>query len=268
MFQEKNTSFSEKPAVLKINFSDVHCHLFMLSDKEIEKEIINATKKGVTKIITNSTSFQSNQYNLRLSKTFSNVKSALGLYPLDAMEFNEEELNRAFGFIEKHVKESIAIGEVGLDYKFGKTESDKIKQALVFERFIELAKKYDKPIIVHSRYAQSQVLDLLEKKNAKKVVLHSFVDSQKLIQRAVENNYFISVGMAVIKNTEIQERVKIIPVENILLETDSPIHFYGKKAMPENIIEIAKKIAELKGISIEELSHKLEQNFSSLFGMI
>jgi TatD DNase family protein len=155
-----------------------------------------------------------------------------------------------------------------LDYKFAKQEIDKQKQISAFERFIDLANKYDKPIIVHSRYAQSQVLELLEQKKAKKVLLHSFVDSSKLIQRAIENNFFISVGMSVIENIEIQDRIKLTPIENILLETDSPIHFYGKKAMPENITDIAKKVAELKGISMEEMSNKLKQNFSTLFGMI
>ena len=155
---------------------------------------------------------------------------------------------------------------MGLDFKYSTKKEELEKQISVFNRFIDLAIKHDKPIIIHSRFAQKQVLELLVEKKAKKVLLHSFVDSQKLMNLAAKEGYFISVGLSLLTNPEIQKNITVFPLENLLFETDSPIRFNGEKAAPGKIELIAQKVSELKKTTLEEVTAQQEKNFIALFG--
>ena len=249
-------------------FQDAHCHLYMLSAKELEKALDEAAKAKVEKMVSCATSFKSNKDNIFLAEAYPEIKAALGLYPLDALELSNEEFEIAFSYIKNQTrKENVTgIGEVGLDHKYAKDDTEKERQEFVFRRFISLSKELEKPIIVHSRYAQSQALKVLQEENAQKVLMHSFVDSSKLMKKAAEQGYFISAGMVVLENEEVQKRIKEFPLENLLLETDSPIRFNREKAMPKDIIRIAEKVAELKGIPVWQVEEQIEKNFKSLFG--
>ncbi len=246
-------------------YYDSHCHLNMLSKKDLGQALTGAKEKNVSEMISCSTSFASNKQNLLLTKNFANIKAAIGLYPLDALELGKEELDRAFGFFKNHITDTIAIGEVGIDYKYTKNEEDKKKQEEVFIRFINLAKKYDKPLIIHSRYAQRQALNILEGEKATKVLMHSFVDSGKLIKKATELGYFVGVGESVLFNEEVQKRVTNTPIENMLFETDSPISFNGTKSVPNDIPKIAQKVAELKELDLIVVEKEQEKNYHKLF---
>jgi len=246
-------------------FYDSHAHANMLNEKELNEMLDKSKEKNVVEIISCSTSFESNKQNLLLAKTFPQIKAAIGIYPLDALELGAKEMDRAFGFFENHISEAIAIGEVGLEYKYCKTKEDKEKQKNIFIRFIELGKKYNKPLIIHSRYAQSQVLEILKQENAKNVLLHSFVDSKKLMTFAIENEWFIGIGKNVLFNEEVQKNVSEIPLEKMLFETDSPVRFNGEKAMSFDIVGIAKKTAELKETTIEKVEKQQEKNYVELF---
>ena len=191
-------------------FYDVHCHLDLIkNEKELRTTIKEALTAGVEQMISCSTTFASNQHNLNLQKSFPNVKAGIGLYPLDAMELNEEELKRAFGFFKTHAKEAIAIGEVGLDYKFAKSEEQRKKQEEVFRQFIMLSNETKKPLIIHSRFAQSQVIEILVQEKAQKVLLHSFVDSEKLMKKVTEQGFFISVGLSILSNEQTQKNITL-----------------------------------------------------------
>ncbi len=249
----------------KYNLIDSHAHLDLVDEKDIETVLFNARQNGVNKIISCSTSFNSNIKNLELAQKFDNIDCAIGLYPLDAIELSEDEINHAFNYFKEHIKDAVAIGEVGLDKKYCKTEEEFVKQKEIFEKFIDFAKKYDKPLIIHSRYATSEVLKILTKQNAKKVLLHSFTDSTKLMKQAISNNWFVGVGLNVLTDPLVQKRVKEIPLEGILLETDAPIKFHDKIAMPDKIKEIAIKIAELKELTINQIEEQLLINYNTLF---
>ncbi|MDD3159555.1 MAG: TatD family hydrolase [Candidatus ainarchaeum sp.] len=261
-------------------FFDVHAHLDMINEDEketvtnqtdyvkIEQIIKEAKEKNVNEIISCSTSFESNKKNIMLSKKFDEVKCAIGLYPLNLIELTNEEIDKAFDFFEDELKTNkniIAIGEVGLDYKYSKSEEEKDKQKKAFIRFITLAKKFDKPLIIHSRYAQRDVLNILVQQDAKKVLLHGFIDSPSLIKQAIDKDYFISVGPILIYNQEIQNRLKEINYTNILFETDSPIKFNGEENYSKKIVEIAVKLSEIKQISLKEIEEKQESNYLKLF---
>ncbi len=248
-----------------LNLFDSHAHLDLINEKEITQILENAEKNNVKKIISCSTSFESNKKNLLLSKKYDEIECAIGLYPLNILELNNLELKKAFDFFEKNISKAIAIGEIGLDFKYCKNNTEQNKQITVFEKFIKLGKKYDKPLIVHSRYAQREVLEILEKLNAKKVLLHGFVESKKLIKKAIQNNYFISVGMIVLENELVQKNILTIPLKNLFFETDSPIRFNQKKVFSESINEITLKITDLKKVKIEQISNIQKENFESFF---
>ena len=249
-------------------FQDSHCHLYMLSAKELEKALDEADSVGVKQMVSCSTSFKSNKDNLYLAENYPAIKAALGLYPLDALELSNEEFELAFSFIKNQVKKDfvVAIGEVGLDHKFAKDDVDKERQEYLFRKFISLSKEIGKPIVVHSRYAQSQALNVLISEKAEKVLLHSFVDSSKLMKQAAEQGYFVSVGMVILENEDVQKRIKEFPLENLLLETDCPIRFNREKAMPKDIVRIAEKVAEIKEVPVWQVEEQIEKNFKTLFG--
>ncbi len=249
-----------------MRFFDVHAHLDLLGEKEVKEQVRKAREKNVFKIVSCSTSFSSNKKNILLAKEFEEIITAIGLYPLNALELNEKELEKVFGWIEKNVEKSRAIGEVGLDFKYSKKNDEKDKQERVFKRFVEISKKHKKPLIVHSRYAQRRVLEILEEEKAEKVLLHSFTESEKLARRAFENNWFVGVGANLLKDEQVQERVRKMPLEGLLFETDAPIIRHDERIMPEKIVEIAEKTSSLKKIEIEKVAEQQEKNFEKLFG--
>lgn len=245
-------------------FIDSHTHL-NLQEKNIENIIKKCKEKNVKKIITNSTSFNSNIQSIELSQKYEEIFACIGLYPLDALELNNEEINRAFDFFEKNYKKAIAIGEVGLDYKFSKKENEKKRQQIIFEKFIDFSIEKDLPIVIHSRYATKKVIQTLENKEAKKVYLHSFTDSSKLMLRAAKNNYYCGVGMNILTDDLVKQRIKKFPIEKLLLETDSPLNYNNTLIFPDKIPLIAQEVANLKDTTINTIEKQLETNNKDLF---
>lgn len=244
---------------------DAHSHLDLI-EENLKDTISDARKTNVCKIISCSTSFASNQKNLSLQKEHKEIMTALGLHPLNLIELTESEMEKALEFIENQIFEAKAIGEVGLDFKYAKKEWEIKKQKKYFEEFINLSKKYDKPLIIHSRYAQKQVLKTLEEKNGIRVLLHSFVDSQKLMKKATIDGHFVSVGLNILYNEQTQKNISSFPLERLLFETDTPIRFNNEKAHPSKIALILKKVAEIKGLNEKEVEKQQEKNFKKIFG--
>lgn len=237
----------------------------MLCEEDAISEINTALTFGIKEAISCSTSFASNQKNLNLSRKNSSIKAGLGLYPIDAIELNENELARAFDFFEENIKDTYAIGEIGLDFKMCKNTEEQNKQKNIFEKFLTLSEKYKKPVIIHSRYAQTQVLEILSTFKTKKIILHSFIDSGKLMKKAADQEYFVSAGCSTLYNTQVQERIKEFPLNNLLFETDSPIYFNNEKATPKKIKEIAQKTAELKKTPYDEIETQVEKTYQKIF---
>ena len=220
-----------------MKYIDTHCHIdFMKNITEIVKR---AEKAGV-EIVNNGINVESNRKTLELKEKYG-IKAALGIYPLDALKMKDEEIDSEIKFIGKNKDKIIAIGEVGIDLKWTK-ELEKQKQN--FQKFIDLAKELKKPLIVHARMAEKQVLEMLEKNNCEKVVMHCFNGNMKQVKKAVENKWFFSIPANVTFSEHFQELVKNTPTENLLCETDSPyLHpIKGKRDnTPENVIESYKK---------------------------
>jgi len=244
--------------------ADSHCHLD--SFKAPLKAIENARKAGVARILTASTGPESMQKCLSLAKKFPQVLCALGLHPSNILSMQQNEIERAIAFAEKNISNAAAIGEVGLDFKHAKTPAQRALQESVLREFIRLAMKNSLPVCVHARYAETRCLDILEEESARKVHMHWFTNSKKTASRAVLLGYFISCGPIIIHDSASAEVVKSIPLENLLLETDAPVPFGGRNSEPSWIADVCKKVAQIKGVSQEEVAKATGNNFTSLFG--
>jgi len=249
-----------------MTFIDVHCHLDFYGDKKIEELVERARKKGVEIIVNNAVKPESIKKVFELARKFEEVKAALGIYPIDALAMEDKAIDEQIELIRKNKNEIVAIGEVGIDFKEDSEEHERQKKT--FQKFIDLAMELDKPIIVHSRMAEKEVVDALEASGAKKVVLHCFSGSLELEKRAEDNGWYFSIPTNVKYSKQFQALAKEVPLSQILCETDSPFLHPDKKKdnEPANVIESYKKIAEIKGITLEEAEKKIEENYKRLFG--
>lgn len=249
---------------------DVHCHLDKLIEEGIsaDKAIKNAHKNGVEVMIVNGTNPEQNKIILDLAKKHPEVKPALGIYPLDALKLSDKEIDNEIKFILENKEKVMAIGEVGLDLKEEELHKTLDKQKNNLTKFIELAIKLDKPIIIHSRKAELHTIELLEKLNVKKVIMHCFSGKMSLVERIAKNSWYLSIPANSHYSQQFQDVIKRIPIQNLLCETDTP-YLHPLKEWPNepaNVIYSYKKIAEIKGIKIKEVEKEIEANFKKLFG--
>jgi TatD DNase family protein len=248
---------------------DVHAHLdFPEIEKELDAIVERARAAGVRAIITNSVAPESMRRTLEIAKKYDIVKAALGLYPPDALQRESGKKNRnsveELDFIEQNKDDIIAIGECGLDYYNGK---DKETQIELFRKQIEIAKKLDKPIIVHSRKAEEDAVRILEESGYKKVVMHCFCGKKPLIEKAAALGFYFSIPTNIVRSDNFKKLVKIVNINQLLTETDSPFlsPFEGIKNEPAFVIESVKKIAEIKEFTVEDTANTIWMNYQRLF---
>jgi len=170
----------------------------------------------------------------------------------------DEELE----FIKK--QKPIALGEVGLEYKYG---TDFETQKKVFQKFIELGEKLNVPLLIHSRKAELDVVEMIESSSIKKAVMHCFCGKLKLAKRAYDNGCFFSIPTNVVRNEHFQKIVEIVDIGKIFTETDAPYlsPFPGKRNEPAFITESVNKIAEIKKMTVEETGNNIFKNYLSIF---
>ena len=223
-----------------------------------------ARKAGVALAITQGTNVESNNSALEISKKFSEVLAALGLYPINAIRLSEQEIASIVNSIRTHRKRIVAIGEVGLDLK----ETQELeKQARVFAKMIELALEMDKPIIVHSRKAEKECIEMLEQAGVKKVIMHCFNGKLSLAKRIVDNGWFLSIPTSVKNSEHFQKIIEQMPIEQLLCETDSP-YLHPDKLYPNepaNVVVSYEMIAKIRGLKLKDVEKQIEENYNGLF---
>ena len=247
-------------------FIDTHCHISKEYFDDIPNLIDNIVKSGVNKVIVNGCDMKSNLEVLELVEKYDIVYGALGFHPTELDDFSDEQLI----WLEKNInnKKIVAIGEIGLDYHYDNT--DKVKQKEVFEKQLQIASKYHKPVIVHSRDAINDTYNIISKYN---VIgsLHCFSSSKEMAERFIKLGFYIGIGgVCTYKNAkEIKEVIKAIDLEYIILETDtpylSPEPVRKEKNTPCNIPIIASYIASLKDVDLSIVSKVTSANASRLF---
>jgi len=249
---------------MKAQYIDLHGHTDFYKDDEIPAIDKDAKEKGVL-IVDSGAHPKQNKRVLELAERY-DWKVTLGLYPIDIIKLDNKEIDKDIDFIRKNKKKIIGIGEVGLDFKEDLHNWDKQKE--VFRKVIALAKEIDKPLIIHSRKAEKEAIEILEEEKAEKVVMHCFSGSFKLIDKIVKNKWYMTIPTNVTFSEHFQKAIGLVPIEQLFCETDSP-YLHPKKEMnnkPGNVIESYRKIAEIKGLDLDEVKSKIWGNFERLFG--
>ena len=249
---------------------DSHCHLDhepLLSD--ITNVIQRSKDVGIKKLLTISTSFESFSRIKDLIKIDEMIYGTIGIHPHES----SKDIITSSEII-KNLKENekiIGIGETGLDFYYNNSEKE--KQISSFKEHIEASIETNKPLIVHSRDAEKETFDILnEYKNENlKILMHCFTGSKEFSEKLLTlNSYFSASGIITFKNSlDLQNTFKSLPMDNILIETDSPflapVPKRGKKNEPSFIDFTATKLAEIKNLSKEDLIKITTDNFNKLF---
>ena len=250
------------------SFIDTHCHLDKL-DSTPEEAIIEAKQAGVQRMVTVSVDEPSLDFVSSMVQQFPEVYGSVGLHPHDAAELTED-LEQKIRKLALEEKKLIAIGETGLDYHYMYSSAEVQQQ--VFSKQLQLAVELNLPVIMHSREAETDTLNILQEIPVPPLgVAHSFTSSFEMAKTLIEMGWYIGInGIVTFKNAEdLREVVSWLPLDRLLLETDSPflapIPFRGKPNKPAHIPTIAIFIAELRGISLEQLSEQTSANAQRLF---
>ncbi len=258
-------------------YIDVHAHLdqSFYTEEQVSEVIKNAEKNNVGTIIANGLNKETNRHILALAKKYPQIKVALGIYPWEAMlddvkagNYKEEsihfDVDEELAFIKKHKNDIIALGEVGIDRK----NDHKInKQREIFEKITELSKEINKPVIVHSRKAEAEVIELLEKHCAEKVIMHCFSGKKALWQKIIDNKWYCSIPTNCVRSDHFQELIKFMPITQLFGETDSPFlsPYKDKRNEPAFVVETYKMIAKIKKLELREVENALFHNYQQLF---
>ncbi|WP_218309602.1 TatD family hydrolase [Alteromonas antoniana] len=250
-------------------FVDSHCHLDRLkqSKEELAETLNFARSRGVKHFLCVAVSVDDYDAMAETVSEFSDVSVSCGVHPLhqeDACDYDT--------LLQKASRpEVVAIGETGLDYFY--SAETKAVQLQSFVDHIRVANALNKPLIIHTRDAREDTLSLLREHKAPETngVLHCFTESLEMAQEAIDMGFYISISGIVTFNSadELREVVKAVPLERLLIETDSPwlapVPHRGKQNQPGYVVEVAEYIADLKGVSVTELARQTTDNFYRLF---
>ena len=253
-------------------FIDSHCHLDRLKldpyDGDLSKAIAEASHNKVDTMLCVAIDLEHIEDVLNIADNYEQVFASVGVHP-GSIDCEEPTVQRLVDLSKRN--KVIAIGETGLDYYYGKDHKD--IQLERFKNHLEASKLTRKPVIIHTRDAKEDTLELINKYSDPQVagVLHCFTEDLDMAQRAIEQNFYISFsGIVTFKNAlELQSVAKALPLDRILIETDSPylapVPFRGKSNEPKYVPHVADFLAQLKGVTVEEIAEKTSENFKKLF---
>lgn len=254
---------------------DTHAHLnFPEFEGEIAAALGRAFRVGVSKIINIGTDQKTSKESVDLARKYPEIFATIGLHPHHAKEFSIENLEKFFVLLAK--EKVVAVGEIGLDfYPLGKTSRyssypNKEEQKITFVQMLKLAQDSKLPVILHCREAYPEMLSVLRNEGIKGPgVIHCFSGTPKEAKEFLDLGFFISFTGNITYSKERDEVVKEVPIEKILLETDCPYltpePYRGKRNEPAYIVEIARKIAEIKKTTLIEIEKITTQNTEKLF---
>ena len=245
---------------------DTHAHIDMAENSD---EIIqNATANGVKKIIIPSVEEKFFEKIIQIAENNENIYCQLGIFPSEAKTWTNK--------IEQKIKELaqnpkvVAIGEIGLDYYWDKSFVEEQKE--IFKKQILIANELNLPIVVHDREAHKDCIDIIKEYNqTSTVIFHCFSGSVEMMRECVKNDWFIALGGVVtFKNAKkMKDVAKEIPIDYLLLETDSPyltpVPYRGKENQPAYIKYVAEEIAKLRNENVEDIMIKTSQNAERVF---
>jgi TatD DNase family protein len=252
------------------NLIDTHAHLDELHN--LASMLEAARQAGVVAIVAVGSNHRSNIRTLEISQEHGHfVYPALGLHPWELASLGLSEIDDSLRFVEQNIASVIAIGEIGLDYdKRVLRAASKELQQEVLGRLLNIARKYAKPAIIHSRYAWKDALSLVQGAGIDKAVFHWFTGFSSVLKDIIDAGYFVSATPAVEYHEEHRRAVKEAPLQKLLLETDCPVS-YGREARyearPVDVLRGLKAVSQLKSVGEATIAEQTTRNAIELFSL-
>ena len=259
-----------------MEFFDSHAHYTDEKFENDREEIIESIyRDGVTKFVSAGYNVESSENAIDLANKYPYVYTICGISPNDIPENADnllKEINEIENLLKQRNRKVVAVGEIGLDYYWNKENKELQKQAFIKQ--IELANKYDLPIVIHTREATIDTIEILKNNNVnKKGIFHCCPLNQELVKEALSLEFYISfAGPCTFKNSKnADEIIKMVPLDKMLIETDSPYLSpepkRGQRNDSRNVKLVAEKIASVKGVSIEEIAKITYENAMKIFNI-
>lgn len=251
--------------------TDTHCHLHLRQfDLDRDEVVARAEANGVTKVIEVGIDLESNKEAIALAARYPQVYAAVGIHPHEAGKATQETWEELWSLALQPAV--VAIGETGLDYYRLRSPREKQKEAL--KKQLALARELKKPVILHDREAHDDLWGIVEKHGkALAGVFHCFSGDITMAEKCLEMGFYISIaGPVTFKGAHrLRELARALPLERLLMETDSPFlapHPYrGRRNEPAYVKLVAQEVAEIRGISFAELAQTTTENAALLFGL-
>ncbi len=252
-------------------YVDSHCHLDKLNYHDLHSGIDDVVQKaqavGVKQLLSVGVTLDTFEPMLKSIEPYEHVYASCGVHPLDAETPFDLDTLKTYA---KHHK-VVAIGETGLDFHYH--PQTKVHQLDLFEQQVSAAVEVDKPLIIHTRQARQETLNVLKQGKAEQCggVIHCFTENLDFAKAVLDLGLYISIsGIVTFRAaTELKEVVKQLPIERLLIETDSPylapVPHRGKENQPAYVVEVASYIASLKSMSLHQVANQTTANFEKLF---
>ena len=245
---------------------DTHCHLSLTDD--IDTIIMEAADNNVKKLIISGCDKKSIRDGLEIIYRYPEIYMTVGFHPDEVDDLTDKDINDLEILIKTN-KKIVGIGEIGLDYYHNDMNIDKQKE--YFIKQLELAEKYDLPVVIHSRESIQDVYDILKEHKARGVI-HCFSGSLEMAELFIKLGFYLGIGgVLTFKNSKLGEVVKEIDLDHLVLETDSPYlapePYRGHANYPKNIKIVAQALRKIKEISLEEVTSRTTNNVNKIYNL-
>ena len=244
---------------------DVHAHLCAPEFADDLPAVLEAAAAaGVVRVLAVGENLEDARQNLELAARFAVVRVCAGLYPTI---LDEAAADTMVAFIREQRDRLVGIGEVGLDHWIVKEDAEREIQRKIFARFVALSNELDLPLNVHSRSAGRAAIQFLREHGARRVLLHAFDGKASSAQEGVATGYYFSIPPSAVRSPQKQKLVRALPLDRLLLETDSPVLGPDptQRNEPKNAAAACRAVAELKGVPVEEVARITTANARALF---
>ncbi|MBU0530118.1 MAG: TatD family hydrolase [Candidatus Aenigmatarchaeota archaeon] len=244
---------------------DIHAHLCFPNTYEDVDDVVKTIQKEMTAVIASSARYEEGLDVLRLAEKYPGVVFvSLGYHPFEGN--NPEKTKK---LILENKDRIVSVGEVGLDYHWEQNSEKREKQKVLFREFLELAKKINKPVVIHSWDAERECFEIAREYEIP-LIFHCFTGSVELAKEIVDAGFYVSISTNICFSKKLKKVAKVVPMEFMLLETDAPFldpDRDRKKNVPWNIKLSAEKIAEVKEMTAEEVLEQTTKNAIKVFGL-
>ncbi len=253
-----------------VRLIDTHAHLDQIED--LTRAVRDASSVGVEGIVAVGMGYDSNQKTLEIARQYEDfIYPALGLHPWQLGQMKASEVELTLQQVEEHIEEAVAIGEIGLDYdKRVESLADREHQKTVMVKLVRLARKYDKPVLVHSRYSWMDALEVVAAAGIKRAVFHWYTGPTSVLRKIIAQGYYISATPASEYHAEHRRAVREAPILHLLLETDSPVQ-YGREARyisaPKDVRRSLSAVSTIKVVEEASVAEQTTENALRFFSI-